>query len=121
VWAGGLIALLKGPGERWRGVAGGSNDGVNGFNAIEDGGEVKRGIKWGGGLNDGGASNGSGGIRGWSWAARGGRRRRGEAAMVGRRGEGDGADRRAPHGSDVRERRRLCRSAQSRRENFVMY
>jgi hypothetical protein len=36
--------------------------------------------------------------------------------MVGRRGEGDGADKRAPHGSDVRERRRLCRSAQSQRE-----
>jgi hypothetical protein len=35
--------------------------------------------------------------------------------MVGRRGEGDGADRRAPHGSDVRERC-PCRSAQSRRE-----
>jgi hypothetical protein len=46
----------------------------------------------------------------------GGRRRRGEAAMVGRRGEGDRADRRAPHGTDVRERRHLCRSAQSRRE-----
>jgi hypothetical protein len=29
------------------GVAVGSNDGVNGFNAIEDGGEVKRGIKGG--------------------------------------------------------------------------
>jgi hypothetical protein len=29
-------------------VAGGSNGGVNGFNAIEDGGEVKRGIKGGG-------------------------------------------------------------------------
>jgi hypothetical protein len=28
-------------------VAGGSNGGVNGFNAIEDGGEVKRGIKGG--------------------------------------------------------------------------
>jgi hypothetical protein len=36
--------------------------------------------------------------------------------MVGQRGEGDGADRRAPHGSNVRERRRLCRSAQSQRE-----
>jgi hypothetical protein len=36
--------------------------------------------------------------------------------MVGRCGEGDGADRRAPHGSDVKERRRLCRSAQSQRE-----
>jgi hypothetical protein len=33
------------------------------FNAIEDVGEVKRGIKGG---NDGGASNGSGGIQGWS-------------------------------------------------------
>jgi hypothetical protein len=44
-----------------RGVAGGSNDDVNGFNTIEDGGEVKRGIKRG---DDGGASNGSGGIRG---------------------------------------------------------
>jgi hypothetical protein len=46
-------------------------------------------------------------------AAWGGRRRRGEAATIDRRGEGDGADRRAPHGSDVRERRRLCWSAQS--------
>jgi hypothetical protein len=36
--------------------------------------------------------------------------------MVGRRGQGDGVDRRAPHGSDLRERRRLCRSAQGRRE-----
>jgi hypothetical protein len=36
--------------------------------------------------------------------------------MVGRREEGDGADRRAPHGGDVRERRRLYRSAQGRRE-----
>jgi hypothetical protein len=43
-------------------VAAGSNGGVNGFNAIEDGGEVKRGLRGGG--NDGGASNGSGGIRG---------------------------------------------------------
>jgi hypothetical protein len=92
----------------------GSNDGVNGFNAIEDGGEVKRGIKEG---NDGGASNGSGNIRGWSWAVRGGWRQRGEAATVGRRGEGDGANRWVPHSSDVRERRRLCRSAQSYREH----
>jgi hypothetical protein len=36
--------------------------------------------------------------------------------MVGRHEEGDGADRRAPHGDDVRERRRRCRSAQGRRE-----
>jgi hypothetical protein len=34
--------------ERQRGVAGGSNGGVNGVNAIEGGGEVKRGIKEGG-------------------------------------------------------------------------
>jgi hypothetical protein len=38
-----------GAGERQRGVAGGSNGGVNGFNTI-DGGEVKRGIKGGGGV-----------------------------------------------------------------------
>jgi hypothetical protein len=37
-----------------------SNGGVNGFNAIEDRDEVKRGIKGGG--DDGGASNGSGDI-----------------------------------------------------------
>jgi hypothetical protein len=47
VRAGGLIALLLGRGERQRGVAGGSNGDINGFNAIEDGGEVKRGIKGG--------------------------------------------------------------------------
>jgi hypothetical protein len=35
---------------------------------------------------------------------------------VGRRGEGDEADRQAPHGSDVREGRRLCRNAQSRKK-----
>jgi hypothetical protein len=68
-----------------------------------------------------------GGIKAWSedlawhpevggWAARGGRRRQEEAATVGRCGEGDEANRRGPHGSDVRERSRLCRSAQSRRE-----
>jgi hypothetical protein len=36
-----------GVGERRRGVAGGSNSGVNGINAIEGRGEVKRGIKEG--------------------------------------------------------------------------
>jgi hypothetical protein len=36
--------------------------------------------------------------------------------MADRRGEGDGVDKRAPHGSDVRERRRLYQSVQSRRE-----
>jgi hypothetical protein len=36
---------------------------------------------------------------------------------IGRRGEGDEADRRAPHGSDVRERRRLYRNVQSQRKH----
>jgi hypothetical protein len=94
-------------------VARGSNGGVTGFNAIEDWGEVKRGIRGG----DGGrVRNDSGGIRGCSYSARGGRRRRGEITTVDRCGEGDGADRWAPHGSDVRERMRLCRSVQGRRE-----
>jgi hypothetical protein len=62
VRAGGSHRPFIGVGGRRRGVAGGSNDGVNGFNAIEDGGEIKRGIKGGG--DDGGVSNGSSGIRG---------------------------------------------------------
>jgi hypothetical protein len=62
-----------GLGERRRGVDGGSNGGVNGFNAIEDGVRLRGGLRGRG--NDGGASNGSAGIRGWSWAARGGQRR----------------------------------------------
>jgi hypothetical protein len=62
----GVSRGVSSPFYRGRGSAGEgwprrSNGGVNGFNAIEDGGEVKRGIKGG---NDGGASNGSGGIRG---------------------------------------------------------
>jgi hypothetical protein len=36
-----------GTGEGW---PGGSNGGVNGFNAIEDGGKVKRGLRGGGGM-----------------------------------------------------------------------
>jgi hypothetical protein len=40
-------------------VAGGSNGGVNGFNAIEDGARLRGGLRGG---DDGGASNGSGGI-----------------------------------------------------------
>jgi hypothetical protein len=39
-------------------VAGGNNGGVNGFNAIEDGGEVKMGLRG----DHGGVSNGSSGI-----------------------------------------------------------
>jgi hypothetical protein len=58
-----------GAGARRRGVAGGSNGGINGFNAIEDGGEVKRGIKGGGGMMAGRvtarvASEGGAGRRG---------------------------------------------------------
>jgi hypothetical protein len=41
-------------------VAGGSNGGVNGFNAIEDGARLRGGLRGGG--DDGGASNSSGGI-----------------------------------------------------------
>jgi hypothetical protein len=72
-------------------------------------GEIKRGIK--AGSEDLAWHLEVGGRAAW-----GGQRRRGEAATVGRRGEGDGADRRAPHGSVVRERMHLCRSEQSRRE-----
>jgi hypothetical protein len=67
-------------------VAGGSNGDVNDFNAIEDRGEVKRGIKGGG--NDGGVSNGSDDIREWSWAAWGSQRRRGETARSAGVGKG---------------------------------
>jgi hypothetical protein len=41
-----------------------------------------------GGANDGGASNGPGGIRGWSWAVWGGQRRRGETARSAGVGKG---------------------------------
>jgi hypothetical protein len=77
--------VFIGPGERRGGVAG-VNAGVNGFNAIEDGGGVKRGIKGGG--NDGGVvtarrhpRRGAGlhGVAGWRW-------RRGRARAT--RGEG---------------------------------
>jgi hypothetical protein len=53
--------FYRGRGVSERGGRGGSNDGINGFNAIEEGGEVKRGLRGG---DDGGVSNGSGGIRG---------------------------------------------------------
>jgi hypothetical protein len=43
----GVIAFYMGPGERRGGVAGEFNAGVNGFNAIEDGGGFKRGFKGG--------------------------------------------------------------------------
>jgi hypothetical protein len=47
---GGGARLLLGSWERWGWVAGGGggvNIGINGFNAIEDGGGFKRGIKGG--------------------------------------------------------------------------
>jgi hypothetical protein len=56
------------------------------------------------------ASEGGAGRRG---EARGDEEKRQRSASV---AKGIGADRRAPHGSDMRERRRLCRSAQSQRE-----
>jgi hypothetical protein len=73
-------------------------------------GEIKRGIKtWSENL---------------AWhpevggpAVQGGRRRREEAAMVGRRGEGDEADRRAPHGGDVREREDVSVGVRNVEEN----
>jgi hypothetical protein len=46
---------------------------------------------------------------GWPEAAR----RRGGAAMIGQRREGDEANGRGPHGSDVRERRCHFQNAQT--------
>jgi hypothetical protein len=46
---------------------------------------------------------------GWPEATR----RSGTVSEIGWRGEGDEAVRWVPHGNDVRERRRLCRNAQS--------
>jgi hypothetical protein len=43
----GVLAFYRGPGEHRGGVAGEFNAGVNGFNAIEDGGGFKRGFKGG--------------------------------------------------------------------------
>jgi hypothetical protein len=42
-----VLTFAREPGERQRGVAGEFNAGVNGFNAIEDGGGFKRGFKGG--------------------------------------------------------------------------
>jgi hypothetical protein len=39
------LSFYKGRGSAGEGWPGGSNGGINGFNAIEDGGKVKRGIK----------------------------------------------------------------------------
>jgi hypothetical protein len=41
---GGSHRPFIGPGVTGEGWPGGSNDGINGFNIIEDGGEVKRGL-----------------------------------------------------------------------------
>jgi hypothetical protein len=43
----GVLAFYRGPLERRGGVVGEFNIGVNGFNAIEDGGGFKRGFKGG--------------------------------------------------------------------------
>jgi hypothetical protein len=43
----GVLAFYRGPGERRGGVAREFNTSVNGFNAIEDGGGFKRGLKGG--------------------------------------------------------------------------
>jgi hypothetical protein len=43
----GVLTFYRGPGERRGWVAGEFNAGVNGFNAIEDGGGFKRGLKGG--------------------------------------------------------------------------
>jgi hypothetical protein len=42
-----VLAFYMWSGERWGGVVGEFNAGVNGFNAIEDGGGFKRGFKGG--------------------------------------------------------------------------
>jgi hypothetical protein len=42
-----VLTFYRGAGEPRGGVAGGFNAGVNGFNAIEDGGGFKSGIKGG--------------------------------------------------------------------------
>jgi hypothetical protein len=42
-----ILAFYRGARERRGGVARGFNAGINGFNAIEDGGGFKRGIKGG--------------------------------------------------------------------------
>jgi hypothetical protein len=43
----GVLAFYRGPGELQGGVAEEFNAGINGFNAIEDGGGFKRGFKGG--------------------------------------------------------------------------
>jgi hypothetical protein len=43
----GVLAFYRGPGEHQGGVVGEFNAGINGFNAIEDGGGFKRGFKGG--------------------------------------------------------------------------
>jgi hypothetical protein len=67
-------------------VAGGSNSGVNGFNAVEDEGEVKRGIKGWGGMMVGrvtarAASKGGAGQRG---VAEGNEKKRQRSTGVGK-------------------------------------
>jgi hypothetical protein len=54
-----------------RGGRGGVTMTLMALTPLKTGARLRGGLKGG---NDGGASNGSGGIRGWSWAAWGGRR-----------------------------------------------
>jgi hypothetical protein len=61
-------------------VAGGSNGGVNGFNAIEDGGKVKWGIK---GEIMAGRVMAQAASEVWSWAVRGAAEEGGSAAELG--------------------------------------
>jgi hypothetical protein len=58
-----------GAGARQRGVARGSNDSINGFNAIEDGVRLRGGLRGGG--SDGGAVMAQAASRGAERAARG--------------------------------------------------
>jgi hypothetical protein len=94
-------------------VAGGVNAGVNGFNAIEDGGGFKMGIK-GGKMKARwqrlGGTRGAelGGAR---WPGSGGGTSELERLEV-----GDGADSRGPLDRETRERR-PARKARTKREN----
>jgi hypothetical protein len=102
-----------GAGEGHAGARKGETIGSNGLNAIEGrrlneglrGGESRRGVKT---------------LLGISMLEAERRRVAGgdeeKRQQVGQHGEGDEADRRAPHGSDVGEKRHLCRNAQSQRK-----
>jgi hypothetical protein len=110
-----------GAGEGHAGARKGETAGGNGLNAIE-GKRLNEGLRGGGGIKRGDPGGErrpclvsrcwTPGGAGWPEATR----RSGTVSEIGRHGEGDEADRQGPHGSDVRERRCLCRNAQSRRK-----